>query len=338
MDINILIHTEHFLLEPQNVGQPVYALLPYKIWASNDHAKKEEKFYSDAIKAYIGRNISMKESDFGYKIIEVKEKVETSKFMKMINEQLNYATIYFEEFLNYLWFAKDHSASTTLSIGFLSKNDKPIIGLHNARATSMADGSRTDVAFSREDFIIATKIIQRVSEIYPIKSIENVVTQVELDEENITKSRTVKTFDDHTHYFEFNRIQRAMSLLSILRSVSFLPYKLSMYIPILESLFSPSDGELSFRVSQRVAFYIGDDKEEVKMIFDQVKRAYDIRSKFLHGQFFPKKTTKLNFKDESKSMDNILRRVLKKVILSDSDIFLSTDIEKELNDLVYRFR
>jgi Apea-like HEPN len=54
----------------------------------------------------------------------------------------------------------------------------------------------------------------------------------------------------------------------------------------LESLFSPGDqGELSYRISQLAAQFIGNDPEERKTIFSGVKELYSRRSKLVHGTY-----------------------------------------------------
>ncbi len=341
MKLHILIHTEHFFLQSDKKDKIVLATLPCSLYATNNHDFKKEKFYLDEVVSYIGTMTTLSKSDFGFRLIELPENKATFNLpaaRKIVHEQLSYAAIYFDEFLSYLWFAKDHSASSALSLGFIDKNIDTLLAIQNRKPTTMSDGSQNDVYFSNEDMSIAIQIIEKINEIYTVQPINEIATPTELDENNHIKTTTIRTFADHTHYFKFNRIQRALSLLSILRRVAFLPYKLSLYIPILESLFSPNAGELNFKVSQRVAFYIGSDMSEVKTIFDQVKRVYEIRSRYLHGQAFEKKSKKLDFKEESKNMDDILRRVLKKVILFDSNIFLGENIEDDLSDLVFKYK
>lgn len=342
MKLKILINTQFFFLQSSNEGEILMAQLPFYLYATNNHEFKKQQFYSKGIEAYVGTMTTLSKYDVGFRLLEVPENGEPfnlNNARKIVQEQLSYAAVYFEEFLTYLWFAKDHSVSSSLTFGFIEEREETLVAILNSRGTTMADCTQKDVYFTEDDMGVAIQIIEKILEIYPHKkSLKEFVTPIELDDQERLKTTTIRSLDDHTQYFEFNRIQRSLSLLSILRAVSFLPYKLSLYIPILESLFSPSDGELTFKVSQRVAFYIGSDMSEVKTIFEQVKRVYEIRSRYLHGQPFDNKSKRLNFKEESKNMDDILRRVLKKVILFDSKLFLSKDIESSLNDLVFNYR
>lgn len=58
----------------------------------------------------------------------------------------------------------------------------------------------------------------------------------------------------------------------------------------LESLFSPSDKEnLSFRISQSVAQFIGTEATERVCIFESLRAMYGKRSKLFHGTYDVKK-------------------------------------------------
>ncbi|MGB3934410.1 MAG: hypothetical protein WBL29_01725 [Burkholderiales bacterium] len=53
---------------------------------------------------------------------------------------------------------------------------------------------------------------------------------------------------------------------------------------VLESLFGPEGArEITFRLSQRIALFLGSDTTESKELFSQVKTSYSWRSKIVHG-------------------------------------------------------
>lgn len=53
----------------------------------------------------------------------------------------------------------------------------------------------------------------------------------------------------------------------------------------LEDLFlKGTNQELSYRISMRMAYVLGKDKEDRKNIFDFIKDAYNLRSKIVHGE------------------------------------------------------
>jgi hypothetical protein len=55
----------------------------------------------------------------------------------------------------------------------------------------------------------------------------------------------------------------------------------------LESLFGPDDnaGELSFKLGQRIAFFLADTPEVARELFQKVKNCYAVRSKIIHGRW-----------------------------------------------------
>jgi hypothetical protein len=61
--------------------------------------------------------------------------------------------------------------------------------------------------------------------------------------------------------------------------------KLIDYIITLEALFlkEEENNELNYRIALRTALFIGSKKQEINQIRENIKKAYDIRSKIVHG-------------------------------------------------------
>jgi hypothetical protein len=81
----------------------------------------------------------------------------------------------------------------------------------------------------------------------------------------------------------------------------------------LESLFSPSDKEnLSFRISQSVAQFIGTEPAERVHIFESLRAMYSKRSKLFHGTYDVKKYDEGTFvtDDEISEWSSYIRRSL----------------------------
>lgn len=79
----------------------------------------------------------------------------------------------------------------------------------------------------------------------------------------------------------------------------------------MESLFSPSDqGELSFRISQSLAQFVGKDPAERQKIFTTIRGMYSRRSKLVHGAYDVEKYDRGEFvtADEIDSWTTYLRR------------------------------
>jgi hypothetical protein len=101
----------------------------------------------------------------------------------------------------------------------------------------------------------------------------------------------------------------------------------------LEALFG-SNTELKYRISQRIAFFIAKDNSEAKALFSQLKKAYDFRSRIVHGTWkSDKDSTAL-----TATVETILRRAAATVLDNDTpQFFIGSNNAREafLDDLVF---
>ena len=51
---------------------------------------------------------------------------------------------------------------------------------------------------------------------------------------------------------------------------------------VLEMLFGAPNGELTYRISRGTALFLSSDRDEMKTIHSQVKKLYNLRSKYVH--------------------------------------------------------
>lgn len=107
----------------------------------------------------------------------------------------------------------------------------------------------------------------------------------------------------------------------------------------LEALFGPEDPrEITYRLSQRVAFFLASDRQEARELFDKAKKGYAWRSKVVHGA----RLTKLRA-DEEQAMDilydaeTLIRRALNSVLTDPHLIrqFDGKNRERYLDELIY---
>lgn len=107
---------------------------------------------------------------------------------------------------------------------------------------------------------------------------------------------------------------------------------------VLESLFGPEDPrETTYRLSQRLALFLGKNNSEKQDLFSEVKSSYSWRSKLVHGfrlaKLTPEKSQSLILQLES-----VVRRSIV-AILSDSSlisIFNGKNRENFLESLVFK--
>lgn len=222
-------------------------------------------------------------------------------------------------FTNYLWFVKDNSVN--LGNYFTYSNESKLIRVTTAvPGYSKSTGDFEVTIFTNQELQLAAQIYDQVLSLESNKVYNN-LPKLAVDE-------SLKVYDGEYHYIDqskTNRIERCISFLSMARSQTFLPLKISLYIGILESLFTTDASEVVHKVSERVSFYLGGEYETRISVYKSCKSAYTIRSKFFHGQSLPGNFGSLeNLKILSKTTDDILRKVITNVILKDSEIFLSS--------------
>ena len=83
---------------------------------------------------------------------------------------------------------------------------------------------------------------------------------------------------------------------------------------VLEALFQDSNGELSYKLSLRCAYFIGKNADERKEIFDKLREAYKTRSKIVHGE-----TKVSSLPDLVKNVDGYVREAIKNYLYIISD-------------------
>lgn len=114
----------------------------------------------------------------------------------------------------------------------------------------------------------------------------------------------------------YKRSGRAMQFVVAARRAQDLAFKIANYCSAFETLFTTDATELAHKLSERVAFFLGERGENRRRVFTMVKNAYNIRSKLVHGD-----TLKQNQIDAlsalSTECDNSLRRILWEIFHSD---------------------
>ena len=105
-----------------------------------------------------------------------------------------------------------------------------------------------------------------------------------------------------------SRVSRAFYFLQSARATVFLPLKVAHYCTCFETLVSTSSTELAHQVAERVAVLISEDSQERMEVYRNLKRAYDTRSKVVHGSELTR--SQQRYLDDSRNCDDYLRRLL----------------------------
>lgn len=78
-----------------------------------------------------------------------------------------------------------------------------------------------------------------------------------------------------------------------------------------ESLYIGDDKELGYKLALRTAFLLAQDEDEIKAIFSDMKKAYDLRSKVVHGS---KQVQRLELNDITPKTEEYLRHSIRKFL------------------------
>jgi hypothetical protein len=108
----------------------------------------------------------------------------------------------------------------------------------------------------------------------------------------------------------------------------------SLWWIALEALFGPEDArEITHGLSQRIGFFLGENKKTARELFARARKGYTFRSKVVHGRWKENPETELLMADAETSTRRSLLR-----ILQDAEVrktFLEKNRETYLDDLVF---
>jgi len=123
---------------------------------------------------------------------------------------------------------------------------------------------------------------------------------------------------------KFNRITNALDFFRVGLGMVAWQLRFAMFIIALESIYSTSNIEVTYSLSQRLAWFLGEDYEERLFYFEKAKKCYRIRSQIVHGDTVQG--------DLRKEIDNLMvdlekmvRLTLLKILLNDQlmEVFLN---------------
>lgn len=299
-----------------------------------DHFSDEVFIHKIGILKY---NATINQPLFGYYFFDFPEpisKEDSEKFNKtlyMVVEKVNY-------WWRFLWFSKDFCACVPeVYIYVPSKKESLIIS--NPIYYALSEGDPRMMTFSKEEIKYSFDVTDKYNEYMKGQRVPShddlSITQV-ANEDDKLKFITLPEYS----YNNNRRIERAIILLTIAQMSKLKPMKIAAYIPILECLFCQSEGsEISHKVAERCAYYLENTKEARLKIFERIKEAYDVRSKFLHGAKLTEKSKKHHVIENQieicKNIEQIVRKTLTKVIMQDSEKFTPEDITSFYKELLF---
>jgi hypothetical protein len=114
----------------------------------------------------------------------------------------------------------------------------------------------------------------------------------------------------------YSRSGRALRFVAAARRAPDLAFKIANYCSALETLFTTESTELAHKLSERVAFFLGERGYNRRAVFTTIKSAYGVRSKLVHGDTLkPIQTEGLPLL--SSQCDVYLREILREIFSSE---------------------
>lgn len=237
-------------------------------------------------------------------------------------------------FSNALWFVKDNAVTPYMTTICSNEPIEPVC-LRRSIYYTNSEGLFSEVDFSIDE-------LNKAMEWYSI-----------LDQFTIKKKGNsidlTKDLMNMSNYLSFDvpSFQRIYYYLDNARNTEFLPSKISSYISILECVVA-AKGENVQKVSERIAYFIGENADERLKIYEDIKKIYDLRSCYVHGsQISSKKHSTLS--EVSQRADEIVRKVLSLLFKEHKDLNYSNkkdknnpdsktneDVDRWFNELVFR--
>ncbi|WP_028979806.1 HEPN domain-containing protein [Sporocytophaga myxococcoides] len=210
--------------------------------------------------------------------------------------------VLFQSYLFAMWLIKDNSVN--IFEGFLSSLDETNVREYRHDVNSNSAGSYEDVYFDDDEFNRICRIQEVLLPIFLVND----------NSDPTPNFGTNPSVYNKILYNNHNRIRRALDFLCRARYESFLPSKISMYMAVLESLFNTSKSDVDKTVRKRTALFLGGNENIQTLNSEIIKKAYNVRSNYIHGQILGKAENSRNLIDLSQKVDNLIRQVLTKAI------------------------
>lgn len=229
-----------------------------------------------------------------------------------------------ENLFNVLWFVKDNSVSVNYSDSFNGISVEGFCRRVNFNGNYNSLCELTDTEWSEAELLIAyyyASIIANIPSKYipkrPFKTYKE------------TEGKMSEGLINHFEYNDTNRIERALLFLHAARKSEPLLIRISNYIMMLECLFSNSNEGVSWKIPLRTACFIESTKIERQYVFDFLSVAYDVRSRYVHGNQLSIGTESIDtLKEISNKLDSILRIAFRKILTVELDEFLKPSNEE----------
>ena len=205
-------------------------------------------------------------------------------------------------YLMALWYVRDHCVMCDGGVLLYSEESESRTGWHGVTHSLgqyfwNATVQHTTTSFDAHDLASAAALADRAKSVFEVES---------------APLSTHPTLPKGV-----SRLMRGLYYLENARSCSDIEVRIATYISCLESLVSTDSAELAHKLSERIAVLLTDNCEERLSLYEDLKRAYTVRSKIVHGDEIDSRLQGQLLK-MSIRCDELLRRAFVKILSDDS--------------------
>ena len=277
-------------------------------------------------------------SDYAFLMQETEGRFDETTLTSILGHQMDRVHQFANGLATALWFIKDNSVNMSDIFGHITQGAyHSMLCMSPISNVSNCHGENQEVSFTRNEIDQAIAVARQYIKICPQDEEEfKDRIQTETFSNDINKG-ILKGENDTISYNKFNRIERAIKFMQVVRETGYLPRKIALYMPIFECLFATEASEVTHKVAERVAFYIGNEGK--KDIFKVMKAAYNVRSRYLHGEELLNSQKGREYQTRlSSEIDDIARYLLTRIIMEDSSNFLLKKplFEDFLSDIIFQ--
>ncbi len=231
------------------------------------------------------------------------------------------------DYLSVFWFSMDNSVDASKGfMDIIDENNNHDIGTSDIpHSVTKSNGHTSVFVLDKSDIENSIKYFHFILK---LRSDEFDTTRVEEEYQDlVVLSRAIGI------------VTRAGYFIFAARTSRQLPAKILSYCTCLESLFLREKSELTNKLATRIALFLSKKPIERHSLFKDIKKAYDVRSKMVHGSqregIKPQDVLKA-----SALLDDVVRRSFRTIIENEElrSIFQDKDnpaFEKYMNELMF---
>lgn len=157
------------------------------------------------------------------------------------------------------------------------------------------DGKNLEVIFTREE-------LRRIRKIH--------TNRFGIKEEQLP-------FPDIQFTKDNSRIGRALTWINAARGSPINSIRVANFCTAFETLFSTTQNEIAHQLSERIAIFLHPEKQERLETYQSLKRAYELRSRIIHGSTTSESVMK-NPVVIASQCEDFARKIISKIIENDS--------------------